>query len=113
MKSFRQILAEDQLDETFIGKSLVISQNRQHASHKNRLLSKLTAIQTECQQAFQFDDPEKRSKAFFKVMFEIASALKLFAEMSANTNSISTIGVLDTERVKKELQRAFPNKIKP
>ena len=82
-----------------------VAQNRQHKAHKERLVSKLNQIQNECRQAVQYGDPEKRSDALFKVFFEFATALKLFAEMSSNINSISTIGVLDTESIKKSLQK--------
>lgn len=113
MKTFRQTLKEEQLDESPIGKGFAIAQNRQHKTHKERLVSKLNLIQNECRQAVQYEDPEKRSDALFKVFFEFAAALRLFAEMSSNINSISTIGVLDSESIKKELERAFPKKIKP
>jgi len=109
MKRFREILnddpdnysSDDEIKESLVGKGFAISQNRQHQSYKAQVLSKLGAIQNDCHRAVQEDDERKRSDFIFKLVFDLAGALKLFAEMSSRTNNISTTSVLDQESLKK------------
>jgi len=43
----------------------------------------------------------------FQIAYEFAGALKIFAEMSANTNNVSTTGVLDSENIQKNIELAL------
>ena len=49
------------------------------------------------------EDQGKKIDMLFQVAFELAGALKLSAEMSANINNISTTAVRDQESLKREL----------
>jgi hypothetical protein len=116
MKTIRQIVnaepdyaqsSDDQLQESLVGKGLAIGQNRQHQSSKNQVISKLGSIQNECKQAVHEDDQRKRSDTLFKIIFDLAGVMKIFAEMSSRTNNIATMGVLDQESIRKELNAAL------
>lgn len=112
MKTIRQLkeergplirISDNELSESLVGKGFAIGQNRQHAANKTKLLSALTKIQNDCRQAVHEDDQNKKIDLLFHVAFDFAGALKILAEMSANTNNVSTTGVLDQENLKKEL----------
>ena len=84
-------------------KGFAISQNRQPAANKTKLLSVLSQIQNDCRQGVREVDPNKKLDMLFQVGFEFAGALKVFAEMSMNTNNIGTTAVLDAESIKAAL----------
>lgn len=113
MKTIRQLIDErdpisrindQELKESLVGKGVAIAQNRQHAANKTKLISNLNQIQNDCRRAMLEDDEKKRSELLFQVVFDFATAFKLFAEMSVNINNISTTAVLDYESVKKDVQ---------
>ena len=95
--------SDQELRESLIGKGFAISQNRQHAANKTKLLSVLSQIQNDCRQGVREVDPNKKLDMLFQVGFEFAGALKVFAEMSMNTNNIGTTAVLDAESIKAAL----------
>ena len=112
MKTLRQIINDEpssdstsdkELKESLVGKGFAIGQNRQHQSIKNQVLGKLSKVQNDCKRAAQEDDDAKRYKLLFEIVYDLASAMKLFAEMSTKTNNIATTAVLDQENLKKEL----------
>ena len=111
MKTIEQIrsssnsnaIDDEELQESLVGKGVAIIQNRQHGSHKAKLLSNLNQIQNACHQGVREEDDKKRNDLIFQIMFDFANALKSFAEMSANINNISTTAVLDTESIQREL----------
>ncbi len=112
MRTLRQIINEEpdhsvitdeQLTESLVGKGFAIGQNRQFQSLKTQAVSKLGQIQTDCKRGIQEDDEIKRDKILFEVIYDLASVLKVFAEMSSKTNNISTTSVLDQENIKKIL----------
>lgn len=102
--------SDEELKESLVGKGVAIIQNRQHATHKTRLLSNLSQIQNDCRQGVREDDEKKRSDLLFQIMFDFAAALKSFAEMSGNINNISTTAVLDAESIQKELAKLKSSK---
>lgn len=119
MRTLRQIINEEpdhsvitdeQLTESLVGKGFAIGQNRQFQSLKTQAVSKLGQIQTDCKRGIQEDDEIKRDKILFEVIYDLASVLKVFAEMSSKTNNISTTSVLDQENIKKILN-AFLSKL--
>lgn len=116
MKTVRQIIedrepisriSDQELRESFVGKGFAISQNRQHAANKTKLLSAITKIQGDCRQGVHEDDQQKKIDLLFQVAYEFAGTLKIFAEMSANTNNVCTTGVLDTENIQKIIESAL------
>ena len=116
MKTMRQLIEErepitrisdQELRESFVGKGFAISQNRQHASNKTKLTSTLSKVQNLCQTGVHEDDESKKIDLLFQVGFELANAFKTFAEMSANTNNISTTAVLDAENIQRVLDVAL------
>jgi hypothetical protein len=111
MKSFRQVV-QDQTEakssnktikESLVGKGYSAVQNRLHQTLKTQALSKLSAIQSDCRLAIQEDDEHKREDHIFHLVFDLAAALKIFAEMSSCTNNISAMAVFDQESLMKEL----------
>ncbi len=96
-------ISDQELRESLVGKGVAISNNRQHAANKNKLISALSKIQNDCRQGVHEEDQGKKIDMLFQVAFEFAGALKLSAEMSANINNISTTAVLDQESLKREL----------
>ena len=116
MKTVRQIIedrepisriSDQELCESFVGKGFAISQNRQHASYKTKLFSTISKIQNDCRQGVSEGDESKKIDLLFQIGFEFAAALKLFAEMSTNTNNISTTAVLDAENIQKVIDIAL------
>jgi len=116
MKTGRQLIdsrepisriSDQELSESFLGKGFSLSQNRQHASNKTKLLSTISKIQNDCRQGVSEVDESKKIDLLFQIGFEFATALKLFAEMSANTNNISTTAVLDAENIQKVIDIAL------
>ena len=112
MRTLRQIINDEpdhsvitdkQLTESLVGKGFAIGQNRQFQSLKTQAVSKLGQIQTDCKRGVQEADEIKRDKILFEVIYDLASVLKVFAEMSSKTNNISTTSVLDQENIKKIL----------
>ncbi len=87
-----------------MGKVAAIAANRQHAAHKTKLIGNLSQIQNDCRRAVLEDNETKRNDLLFQLLFDFATALKSFAEMSGNINNISTAAVLDYESVKKDVQ---------
>ena len=108
MKSFRQVINEQEekkasLNESVVGKGVALVQNRQHLALRTQVLSKLSAIQNDCRLAIQEDDEHKRGDYLFHLIFDLAAAMKDFAEMSTRTNNIAAMAVFDQESLKKEL----------
>lgn len=111
MKSFRQVIKEQAsksrsktaINESLIGKGFAAVQQRQHQALRSQVLSKLSVIQNDCRLALQEDDDRKRSDYLFHLIFDLASAMKDFAEMSTRTTNIATMAVFDQENLKKEL----------
>ena len=111
MKSFRQVISEEEskkaskagISESVIGKGIAAVQNRQHQTLRTQVLSKLSAIQNDCRLAIQEDDEHKRGDYLFHLIFDLAAAMKDFAEMSTRTNNIAAMAVFDQESLKKEL----------
>lgn len=112
MKTLRQIVNErdrtaritdHELQESLVGKGVAIVQNRQHAGSTTKLINTLNKVQSICRDAVLENDQSKKIDTLFQVGFELAGALKLFAEMSANINNISTTAVLDAENIQKVL----------
>ncbi len=111
MKSFRQVISEQEskkvskagISESVIGKGIAAVQNRQHQTLRTQVLSKLSAIQNDCRLAIQEDDEHKRGDYLFQLIFDLAAAMKDFAEMSTRTNNIAAMAVFDQESLKKEL----------
>ena len=111
MKSFRQVIFEERsksssntaINESVMGKGYSAVQNRQHQALRTQVVNKLSAIQNDCRLAVQEDDDHKRGDRLFHLIFDLASAMKDFAEMSARTNNIAAMGVFDQESLKKEL----------
>ena len=111
MKSFRQIITEQELkrtskeglNESLVGKGYAAVQNRKHQTLRSQVLSKLSAIQNNCRLAAQEDDDHKRGNHLFHLIFDLAAAMKDFAEMSTRTNNIAAMAVFDQESLKKEL----------
>lgn len=108
MKTFREVISADssdaeQISESLVGKGFAVAQNRQHGSQKNKALSKLGTIQSDCRRAANEEDDQKRNELLFKILFDLATTLKIFAEMSSKNNNVSTAGVLDQENIKKIL----------
>jgi hypothetical protein len=97
-------ISDQELRESFVGKGFAISQNRQHASNKTKLFSTISKIQNDCRQGVSESDESKKIDLLFQIGFEFAAALKLYAEMSTNTNNISTTAVLDTENIQKSIE---------
>jgi hypothetical protein len=64
-------------------------------------------IQNDCRQGVQEADPNKKIEILFQVAYRFAGALKIFAEMSSNTNNVSTTGVLDAENIQKAIDLAL------
>lgn len=116
MKTLRQFeeerhllatVSNQELRESMVGKGFAIGQNRQHAANKTKLLSTLSQIQNNCHQGVRENDQNKKLDMIFQVAFEFAGALKVFAEMSTNTNNVSTTGVLDSENIQKTIEMAL------
>ena len=100
MKTFREVIDAtrnnaEELSESIVGKGFALAQNRQHHSQKAKALSKLGTVQSDCRRAAKEEDNQKQNELLFKVLFDIAGALKILAEMSAKTNNVSTAAVLD------------------
>ena len=96
-------ISDQELSESLVGKGVAISNNRQHAANKTKLFSLISQIQNRCRQGVNEDDQAEKINLQFQIAFDLASALKIFAEMSTNTNNISTTADLDQENFKKEL----------
>jgi hypothetical protein len=115
-KSFAEHISdnrpESKIDESLVGKGFAIGQNRQHAANKTKLLSALSQIQNDCRQGVREDDQNKKIDLIFQVAFEFAGAMKIYAEMSASTNNISTTGVLDAENIQKTIEKILSAKSK-
>lgn len=107
--SFKEYIqdSEDLISESLLGKTYAVAQNRSHASNKTKFQSALAHIQSTAKKGLTEDDQEKRIEMIFTMFFDLAAALKIASDMSTNSVNISTAGVLDTESVKKELERAF------
>ena len=100
--------ADKTISESLLGKTYAIAQNRAHATNKTKLQSALASIQSTAKRGLSEDDDLKRIDMLFTLFFDLAAALKIASDMSTNSINVSTAGVLDTESVKKELERAFP-----
>lgn len=101
---------KEPLQESFLGKSYALIQNKQHSSNRTKLLSVISRIQSLAKKGISENDQEKRSEILFSLFLELASALKVQAEMSRNEVNVSTAGVLDTKDLSKELQKAITGK---
>ena len=99
--------SNEPISESLVGKGVAIANNRQHAANKSKLSSQLNLIQNDCRQGVQEADPNKKIEILFQIAYEFAGALKIFAEMSSNTNNVSTTGVLDTANIQKEITSAL------
>jgi hypothetical protein len=100
-------ISDQELSESLVGKGVAISNNRQHATNKTKLFSLISQIQNRCRQGVNEDDQTEKINLQFQIAFELASALKIFAEMSTNNNNISTTAVLDAENIQKVLEKAL------
>jgi hypothetical protein len=100
------------ISESLVGKGFAIGQSRAHASNKSKLQSVLSRIQSNAKKGQSEDDENERFELLFTLFFDLAAAMKIAAELSTNTINVSTAGVLDTESIKKELERGFPKKFR-
>jgi len=105
--------SKEPITESIIGKGFAIGQSRAHASNKTKLQSVLSRIQSNAKKGQSEDDENEKFELLFTLFFDLAAAMKIAAEMSTNSINVSTMGVLDTESVKKELVRAFPKRFRP
>jgi hypothetical protein len=102
--------SKEPITESIVGKGFAIGQQRAHASNKTKLLSVLSRIQSNAKKGQSEDDDNERFELLFTLFFDLATALKIAADLSSNSINVSTVGVLDTESVKKELERAISRK---
>lgn len=105
--------SKEPLSESFIGKGLSLIQTRNHATNKGKLHSVLSRIQNNAKKGIAEEDVNERFELLFTLFFDLAAAIKIESEMSTNSINVSAIGVLDTESIKKELEKAFPKKFRP
>jgi len=108
LKEYLELPEDENITESLIGKGFAIGQHRTHASNKTKFQSVLNRIQSNAKRGQSEDDPEERFELLFTLFYDLASALKIASDMSTNSINVSTAGVLDTESIKKEIQRAFP-----
>lgn len=99
---------ESELNESLVGKAFAVGQHRAHASNKTKLQSVLSRIQSTAKKGLGEEDLEKQLELVFTLFYDLSLALRINAEMSTNSINVSTAGVLDTESIKKELERLFP-----
>lgn len=99
--------SKEPLLESIVGKGFAISQNRAHATNKTKFLSVLSRIQSNAKKGLTEEDENERFELLLSLFFDLAGALKILAEMSANTNNISTTAVLDAENIQKTIEIAI------
>ena len=99
--------SDEAISESLLGKTYAIAANRSHATNKSKFQSALTRIQSIAKKGLSEEDEVKRTDTIFTLFFDLAAALKIASEMSTNSINVSTAGVLDTESIKRELQRVF------
>lgn len=99
--------SNEAISESLIGKTYAIAQNRSHVTNKTKFQSALTRIQSTAKKGLSEEDDVKRIDMLFTMFFDLAAALKVASDMSTNSINVSTAGVLDTESIKRELQRVF------
>lgn len=104
--------SKEPISESIVGKGFAIAQSRAHTTNKTKLQSVLSRIQSNAKKGQSEDDESERFELLFTLFFDLAAAMKIASEMSTNSINVSTAGVLDTESVKKELERAFPKKFR-
>lgn len=92
-----------EVSESFLGKSLSVIQTRQHAANKTKLESLLSKIQNDAKKGQVEQDENERFKLLFGLFIDLAAALKVASEMSKNTINVSALGVLDAENIYKGL----------
>jgi len=109
IRRFKETIREESLNchinESIFGKGFAIGQSRAHASNKTKLQSVLSRIQGNAKKGQTEDEEKQRFELLYSLFFDLAAAMKIAADMSTNSINVSTVGVLDTESVKKELER--------
>ena len=105
LKEYIQQTEQEPISESLIGKGFAIGQQRKHAANKTKLQSIASRIKSTAKKGISEDDPNKRSDLLFSLFIDLAAALKIASEMSANAVNVSTAGVLFAESVKDTLQR--------
>jgi hypothetical protein len=104
MKKFSHFLRDEQpslLQETFLGKTATVLQQRKHEAAKKMLLQKLAEVQRECRDGIQTREPEGKLNVILKALFHLASALKSSPEMSSATLNAVVIQYLFNDKQKK------------
>lgn len=99
--------SKEPITESIVGKGFAIGQSRAHASNKTKLQSVLSRIQSNAKRGQSEDDESERFELLFTLIFDLAAAMKIATEMSTNSINVSTMGVLDTKDLSKELQKAL------
>ena len=112
LKEYIQETEQEPISESLIGKGFAIGQQRKHAANKTKLQSVASRIQSTAKKGISEDDPDKRSELLFSLFIDLASALKIASEMSANAVNVSTAGVLFAESVQKQLAKALSKNLK-
>lgn len=110
LRGFKETINNELNESSLFGKGVAFAQNRHHATAKNKYLTILNQVQSDCRQAAREDDLRKRSDAQFQILLDLAGAMKLLADMSTANNNIGATAVLDAENIQKILTLLIPKR---
>ncbi len=106
MKKFSTFVTED-LNENLLGKAYSFTQYRKHEQQKAKIVSLSNRIQEKCRAGVQEKDIEKKISHLLSSVFDLATALKVQADMSSALASIEASNSLLAQNVRKEIESAL------
>jgi hypothetical protein len=106
MKKFSTFVSED-LNESLLGKAYAFTQYRKHEQQKAKIVSLSNRIQEKCRAGVQEKDIDRKINLLLSSVFDLASSLKVQADMSSALASIETSNSLLAQNVRKQIVDAF------
>ena len=106
MKRFSAFISED-LNENLLGKAYAFTQYRKHEQNRAKIVNLSNRIQEKCRVGVTEKDLDKKISHLLSSVFDLATALKVQAEMSSSLTSIETANSMMVQNVQKEIEKVL------
>ena len=106
MKRFSEFVSDD-LKENFLGKAYAFTQYRKHEKDKAKVVGLANRIQEKCRNGVQEGDTNLKINHLLSAVFDLASALKVEADLSSSVASIATASNVMSQNVRREIDAAL------
>jgi len=106
MKRFSAFISED-LNENLLVKAYAFTQYRKHEQNRAKIVTLSNRIQEKCRVGVTEKDLDKKISHLLSSVFDLATALKVQAEMSSSLTSIETANSMMVQNVQKEIEKVL------